>query len=67
MKRRSKRYKELAKSAVTKKIDSKEIFDTYIDNLKPIFKIIAECENADKDIDTLLEGPVCQSGFKRLN
>ncbi len=39
----------------------------YGEALNDVFKIIAKCENQILDIDTLLEGPVCHSGFKRLN
>jgi glutamate-1-semialdehyde 2,1-aminomutase len=42
-------------------------FDRYFDNLNEVYKMIAECELGNKDINTLLEGPVCHSGFKRLN
>lgn len=45
---------------------SRTIFDEYIEVLDPIFKIIAEAE-AGKDIDLILDGPVCHSGFKRVN
>ncbi len=41
--------------------------EQYLDNLNPIFKIIKKCEDGAANIDTLLEGPVCHSGFKRLN
>ena len=40
--------------------------DGYFDALAPIFKLIKECEDG-RDIDGLLNGPVCHSGFKRLN
>jgi glutamate-1-semialdehyde 2,1-aminomutase len=43
-----------------------EIIDTYFDKLDPVFKTICECENG-KNIDDLLDGPVCHDGFKRLN
>ena len=43
-----------------------EHISEYIDNLRPIFRTIAECENG-RDINQLLNGPVCHSGFKRLN
>ncbi len=43
-----------------------ELIDAYIDKLDPIFSLIAQCEDG-KDIDELLDGPVCHSGFKRLN
>ncbi len=39
----------------------------YGEALNDVFKIISKCENQTLDIDTLLEGPVCHSGFKRLN
>ena len=45
---------------------TKEILEIYEHNLDPIFKTISECNN-DRVIDELLEGPVCHSGFKRLN
>ena len=45
---------------------NRTIFDEYIEVLDPIFKIIAEVQ-AGRDIRTLLDGPVCHSGFKRIN
>jgi glutamate-1-semialdehyde aminotransferase/spore coat polysaccharide biosynthesis protein SpsF (cytidylyltransferase family) len=45
---------------------TKGLVDQYIDNLNDIFSIIVECEQG-KDINSLLEGPVCHTGFKRLN
>ena len=44
-----------------------EHFDHYFESLDWVFKIIAECINGKESIDNLLEGPVCHSGFKRLN
>ena len=38
----------------------------YYKVLDSIFKVIKECEDG-KDIFSLLEGPVCHSGFSRLN
>lgn len=43
-----------------------EIIDAYFNALDPIFKEIREFEDG-KDVMKALEGPVCQSGFKRLN
>ncbi len=43
-----------------------EVVSDYFLNLDPIFSAIAECENG-RSIDSLLKGPVCHSGFKRLN
>ncbi len=43
-----------------------EIISNYFEALEPIFNVIAECE-AGRDVMTLLKGPVCHDGFKRLN
>jgi glutamate-1-semialdehyde 2,1-aminomutase len=45
---------------------TKKMVDTYVEALGPIFGLIAECENG-RDIGKLLKGPICHSGFKRLN
>lgn len=42
------------------------IIDQYLDNLDPIFKMIKECESG-RDVNSLLKGPICHAGFKRLN
>lgn len=44
-----------------------EIINNYFENLSPIFKKIKKCEDGELDPLKLLEGPVCHSGFKRLN
>lgn len=46
---------------------SDEYINRYFNDLDGIYKTIAECESEIKNIDDLLEGPVCHSGFKRLN
>jgi glutamate-1-semialdehyde 2,1-aminomutase len=38
----------------------------YLESLSPVFRVIAECEDG-RDVASLLEGPVCHSGFRRLN
>ena len=43
-----------------------EIIKTYLENLKPLFQTIKECEEG-RDVMKLLEGPIAHSGFKRLN
>ncbi|MEI7430549.1 MAG: aminotransferase class III-fold pyridoxal phosphate-dependent enzyme [Betaproteobacteria bacterium] len=43
-----------------------EIVDSYLEALDPVFGLIRECEDG-RDINALLKGPVCHSGFKRLN
>ena len=45
---------------------SPSILSEYFNKLETVIKLIAECENGHK-VEDLLEGPVCQSGFKRLN
>lgn len=44
-----------------------KIIKKYLKILDPIFKTIADCEKDYLNIDMLLETPVCQTGFKRLN
>lgn len=46
---------------------SNELIDQYLDALSPIFEKIRSCEDGIVNIDALLEGPVCHSGFRRLN
>jgi len=41
--------------------------DNYFQILDSIFKVISACESDDILIDSLLDGPVCHGGFKRLN
>ena len=43
-----------------------DIVDGYFDALEPIFALIKECEEG-RDVMSLLNGPVCHAGFKRLN
>ena len=45
---------------------SQELINEYFELLDPIFSLIKDCEEG-LDINTLLEGPNCHSGFKRLN
>lgn len=42
-------------------------FDSYFNALNEVYKIISDCAKELKNVDQLLEGPVCHSGFKRLN
>lgn len=46
---------------------SDTVIERYFGALDPIFATIAACERGERDIHALLEGPVCQAGFKRLN
>ncbi|MBW0434105.1 aminotransferase class III-fold pyridoxal phosphate-dependent enzyme [Leptospira yasudae] len=43
-----------------------EIIERYVEAIDPIFSLIQECENG-RDLNVLLEGPVCHGGFRRLN
>ena len=45
---------------------SKDIIDRYFENLDSVYALISECEEG-RDVMSLLEGPICHSGFKRLN
>ena len=42
------------------------VLDGYFAELAPIFATIKECEEG-RDVMSLLKGPVCHGGFKRLN
>ncbi len=42
-------------------------FELYFNALDEVYSVVAKCENGDLYIGDLLEGPVCHSGFKRLN
>ena len=39
----------------------------YFNALDDVYHTISQCEKGNKNISELLEGPVCHSGFKRLN
>lgn len=45
---------------------STNILDGYFESLRPVFDLIRQCEDG-LDVKSLLAGPVCHSGFKRLN
>jgi glutamate-1-semialdehyde 2,1-aminomutase len=45
---------------------TKEIVAGYFDALDPLFATIKECEEG-RDVMSLLKGPICHGGFKRLN
>ena len=55
-----------ATSCYTSLAHTQDVIEPYLKNLDEIFALIAECESG-RSVDTLLEGPVCHSGFKRLN
>jgi glutamate-1-semialdehyde 2,1-aminomutase len=43
-----------------------EVISGYFSALDPIFALIKECEEG-RDVLQLLKGPICHSGFRRLN
>jgi glutamate-1-semialdehyde 2,1-aminomutase len=45
---------------------SPKVVDGYFDALDPLFALIKECDEG-RDVMSLLKGPVCHGGFKRLN
>jgi len=42
-------------------------FENYFNELNQIYHTISLCEKGELDVMDLLEGPVCHSGFQRLN
>lgn len=46
---------------------SNQNFDTYFNALNEVFRTISKCEKGELDIMKLLDGPICHSGFARLN
>jgi glutamate-1-semialdehyde 2,1-aminomutase len=42
------------------------LVDAYFAALDPVFALIAQCEDG-RDVKSLLRGPVCHAGFRRLN
>lgn len=46
---------------------SDQVISAYLEKLEPILDTISHYEKEQKNIDHLLEGPVCHGGFKRLN
>jgi glutamate-1-semialdehyde 2,1-aminomutase len=45
---------------------TQEVIAGYFDALDPLFSTIKECEEG-RDVMSLLKGPICHGGFKRLN
>jgi glutamate-1-semialdehyde 2,1-aminomutase len=43
-----------------------EVVERFFAELDPVFGLIKECEEG-RDVTSLLKGPVCHAGFKRLN
>jgi glutamate-1-semialdehyde 2,1-aminomutase len=41
--------------------------EKYFTELDKVYGQIKKCENGELQIDKILEGPICHSGFKRLN
>ena len=46
---------------------NKQVLDRYFDELDPVFGLVNGCEQGAYDVMSLLDGPVCHAGFKRLN
>jgi glutamate-1-semialdehyde 2,1-aminomutase len=53
-------------SCYTSLAHTPELIESYFDQLDAVFALIASCETG-QSVDELLEGPVCHSGFRRLN
>ncbi|WP_293302822.1 aminotransferase class III-fold pyridoxal phosphate-dependent enzyme [Pedobacter sp. UBA4863] len=48
-------------------VHTKEYLDLYFNALSEVYAVLSKCEHGELDIMSLLEGPICHSGFKRLN
>ena len=46
---------------------SPEVIKEYLENVDEVFRSVADIEAAGKKVEACLEGPVCHSGFGRLN
>ncbi len=44
-----------------------ETIERYVEALDDCFGQVKQCESGEASVNALLEGPVCHSGFKRLN
>jgi glutamate-1-semialdehyde 2,1-aminomutase len=45
---------------------TQEVIGGFFEALDPIFELVKQCEEG-RDVISLLKGPVCHGGFKRLN
>jgi len=45
---------------------SADVISRFLESIEPIFELIAQCEDG-VDVNSLLDGPLCHSGFSRLN
>jgi glutamate-1-semialdehyde 2,1-aminomutase len=55
-----------ATSCYTSLAHTSDVISPYLEDLNCVFGLIADCEDG-RSVDGLLEGPVCHSGFRRLN
>lgn len=55
-----------ANSVYVSTVHTAEVVDGYFEALDPLFAVIKECEEG-RDVMSLLKGPICHGGFKRLN
>ena len=46
---------------------TQEEVDEYLSILNDLFRTISKCESGEINIKDLLDGPVCETGFGRLN
>jgi glutamate-1-semialdehyde 2,1-aminomutase len=44
-----------------------DVVERYLADLDSVFALVADCEHGRRDVTSLLRGPVCHGGFKRLN
>jgi glutamate-1-semialdehyde 2,1-aminomutase len=46
---------------------NESIIDEYLRELDELLKVLSKCHHGENNIDDLLDGQICHSGFKRLN
>lgn len=44
-----------------------EILDLTFDALDEVLALVGKCRNGQESLEAILEGPVCHTGFNRLN
>jgi len=55
-----------ANSVYVSTAHTSDVIQSYFSALDPVFNLIKRCEEGE-DVMKFLRGPICHSGFKRLN
>ncbi|MEL0657447.1 aminotransferase class III, partial [Pseudoalteromonas issachenkonii] len=46
---------------------SVELCDKYIESMRDVFYFLQQSQDSNADIESLINGPLCHSGFQSLN